>query len=88
LGDDPDIEEFWSSVEKNLDEGRLRLIIASDTIRPEVRRMIEYLNTEMQHVDVLGLELKCFGSNEYSVVLVPRIIGQTQAAIDRRSTDS
>ena len=47
--------------------------------------MIEYLNIEMHRVDVLGLELKCFGDGDTSMVMVPRIIGQTQAAIDRRT---
>lgn len=81
-----DIDEFWSLVDSNLDDGRLRLIIAGDEIRAEVRRMIEYLNSEMHRVDVLGLELKCYGDDESSVVLVPRIIGQTQHSADRRST--
>ena len=38
--EDVDIEEFWDLVEMNLRNGRLRLIIAADEIRPEVRRMM------------------------------------------------
>lgn len=80
-----DIEEFWKKVEDNLSHRRIRLIIASDTIRPEVRRMVEYLNSEMQNTEVLGLELKIYGENDDELVFVPRIIGQTQALADWRS---
>jgi len=30
--------------------------------------MIEYLNIEMHRVDVLGLEMKCFGDGDTSMV--------------------
>ncbi len=83
-----DLEGFWSTVESNLEQGNSRLIVAGDEIRPEVRRMLEYLNEEMQHVEVLGLELRCYGSAEDRVVLVPTIIGQTQARVDRRKAGS
>lgn len=80
-----DIEAFWNTVEENLKNGRIRLIIAADEIRPEVRRMIEYLNREMQNAEVLGLELKVYGKDPDSLVLVPRLVGQTQSNIDKKS---
>ncbi|MEA3407469.1 MAG: hypothetical protein U9R48_05240 [Chloroflexota bacterium] len=82
--DDLDIEDFWSTVEDNLRLDKMRLIVAADELRPEVRRMIEYLNKEMQNTEVLGLELKCYGKDASSLVLVPRLVGQTQADVDRR----
>jgi len=83
ISDDLDIDEFWNRVDLNLREGRIRLIIAGDEIRVEVRRMIEYLNDRMPEVNVLGLEIKCYGESEATLVMVPRIVGQTQASIDR-----
>jgi hypothetical protein len=83
---DNDIEDFWRKVETNITSGRIRIIIAADSIRPEVRRMIEFLNWEMQNVEVLGLELKVYGDDQDSLVLVPRLIGQTQAGVDRRGS--
>jgi len=80
FGQDFDVDAFWDVVEDNLKEGRIRLIISSDELRSEVRRMIEYLNQEMENAEVLGLELKAYGKQD-SVVLVPRLIGQTQATI-------
>ncbi len=50
--------------------------------------MIEYLNTEMDNVEVLGLELKCYGSDDAQLVLVPNIVGQSVASIDRRESPS
>jgi hypothetical protein len=83
---DLDIEEFWHTVETNLKNGRMRLIIAADDLRPEVRRMIEYLNAEMANTEVLGLEMKCYGEEPAPLVLAPRLVGQTQATADRRSS--
>ncbi len=88
FGDDLDIEEFWNNIEANLRAGRIRLIIAADQLRPEVRRMIEYLNGEMQNSEILGPELKCYGNDTSSMVLVPQLVGQTQGSIGRRVSNS
>ncbi len=81
---DNDLEQYWRMVEDNLQHGRIRLIIAADVIRAEVRRMIEYLNSEMQNAEVLGLELRVYADKDDDLILVPRIVGQTQAIADRR----
>jgi hypothetical protein len=85
FGDDLSIDDFWDTFEENLKEGKIRLIIAGDQIRPRVRRMIEYLNWEMNNVEIYGLDITCYGNDEHSLVIVPRIIGQTQATADRKS---
>ena len=85
---DADLEELWREVEENLRLGRIRLLIEADTLRPEVRRMIEYLNQEMQNVEVLGLELRMYGETGDELIFVPRIVGQTQASVDRKSSRS
>lgn len=86
LGGELDIDNFWKKVEENLKNGKMRLIIATDELRPEVRRMIEYLNNEMQNAEVLGLELKFYGEETNSMVLVPRLVGQSQSAIDKKGS--
>jgi hypothetical protein len=85
---DIDIENLWELIEENLKHNRIRLIITADDIRPEVRRMIEFLNREMQNTEVLGLELRPYGDDVESLVLVPRVIGQTQSNVDRRFSSS
>jgi len=72
------VETLWNNVEQNLRLGRVRLIIVTDELRPEVRRMVEYLNREMQNAEVLGLELRCYGNDASRLVLVPRLVGQIQ----------
>lgn len=76
FGDELDIEDFWRKVEENIKNRKIRLIIATDELRPEIRRMIEYLNREMENTEVLGLELKCYSRESEALVLVPRLVGQ------------
>ena len=47
FGDDLDLESFWGLVEDNLERGRIRLLIAGDELSPQVRRMVEYPNQEI-----------------------------------------
>ena len=82
LGPDIDIDLLWDEVGTQLDQGNIRLIIASDQIRPEVRRMIEYLNSEMRHAQVLGLELNCYAEDDDSLIIAPRLIGQSIQTAD------
>lgn len=56
--DPEEVEAFWAKVEENLQQGQIRLIIAADELRPEVRRMIEYLNGEMRRARIYGVELR------------------------------
>lgn len=79
-----DIDAFWAKVDANLQNNTIRLIVAGDQVRPEVRRILEFLNQEMQNVEVYALEFQCFGRGDGEIVIVPKIIGQTQQAADRR----
>jgi len=87
LGDDVDVEALWVAIDSNLHSGHFRLLIASDELRPEVRRIIEYLNGELRNAEVYGLELKCYGTDEKTFVLVPRLVGRTQATADLKASD-
>ena len=73
-----DIDEFWESVGANLASRKLCLFIAADRLRPELRRIIEFMNATMPDLDVLGLELRQFRSGK-SRALVPQIVGLTAA---------
>jgi hypothetical protein len=86
FGDPHACESVWKHVEANLSQGRLRLIIATDELRPEVRRMIEYLNSQMRDIEVLGLELRCYGSDTDALVCVPRVVGQTRGTVGQSGT--
>ena len=80
--DDPDedlIGGFWQKVDQNLREGRIRLLFVADRLPKELRAIIEFLNEKMQDVEVLGVELRQYMSKGLRV-LVPRIVGQTEAS--------
>lgn len=82
------VEKFWSDFESNLMQEKLRLIIAADMLRPEVRRMIEFLNRRLEGIDVMGLELSCFSGGSEDIVLVPTIIGLSQQTLDTKRKQS
>jgi hypothetical protein len=80
LGDDLDPERFWDDVEQNLRSGRVRLLFVSDSIPPELRRVIEFLNERMSPTEVLGVEIKQYLGSGNLATLVPRVVGQTEQA--------
>jgi len=85
FGEDVDVENLWSQIEENLSQKKLRLIIAADKLRPEVRRIIEFLNSETENVEILGMEITCYERDTNAIVLVPHIIGQSQVNIQKKS---
>lgn len=85
LGPDADASAFWSDLVTNLKEGRLRLLFVAEGIPSELRRIIEFLNDQMDRTEVLGVEIKRF-TNEKTEVHVPRVIGQTARARQQKRT--
>lgn len=83
------VEAFWKIAEEKLRTGCVRLVFVADTVPPELRRLVEYLNDQMAAVEVLAVEVKQYlGGGQ--AALVPRIVGRTEAAIMRheRATTS
>lgn len=78
--EDPEaLERFWESVERNLRAGRIRLLFVSDNIPRELRRIVEFLNIQMERTEVLAVEVKQF-TGAGSTVLAPRVHGVTEEA--------
>jgi len=78
---DADPEEFWQKVKTNLQAGKVRLIFVSDRIPDELRRIVEFLNEQMNPAEVLAVEIKQYVSQDSNLkTLVPRLIGQTTKA--------
>lgn len=74
-------ERYWERVGVNLKAGKLRLIFVADVIPAELRRVVEFLNEQMERTEVLALEVRQYverGGDR--VTLVPRLIGHTEAA--------
>lgn len=87
LGPDADVEAFWQLAKENLETGRLRLVFVADAIPAELRRVIEFLNEQMDRTEVLAIEVKQY-VGQGQTTLVPRIIGQTERAQQKKTTSS
>lgn len=79
IGEDGDPSAFWQQVKTNLQAGRIRLVFVADVIPLELRRVIEFLNRQMDPAEVLGVEVKQYVGPGVTT-LVPRVLG----ILDRR----
>ena len=84
LGADGDAENFWGRVKTNLQAGKIRLVFVGDEIPSELRRIVEFLNQQMDPAEVLAVEIKQYVSGKIRT-LVPSVIGQTEEAQQRKS---
>ncbi len=83
LGPQGTADEFWSAVGTNIQAGKLRLLFVADHIPTELRRIVEFLNTQMSPAEVLALELRQF-TGEGLRTIVPIVFGQTREAANRK----
>jgi len=77
-------DEFWQMVKTNLQAGKIRLVFVADEIPSELRRVVEFLNTQMDPAEVLAVEISQYAA-EGLKTLVPRVIGQTEEAQQKKS---
>lgn len=83
---DKEPEEFWRTFKKNLEDGWIRLIFVADEIPPELQRIVEFLNEQMDRTQVLAVEIRQFKDAEGKLkTLVPRVVGQTAKAQDKKT---
>jgi hypothetical protein len=62
------------------------MIFVADVIPSELRRIVEFLNEQMERTEVLALEVRQYvEENGERVTLVPRLIGHTEAARQTKS---
>jgi hypothetical protein len=81
IEDPEEIEAFWQKVEDNLKEGQIRLVFVSDSIPRELRRIVEFLDNQMERTQVLAVEIKQF-IGEGARVIAPRVLGTPKATIE------
>ena len=87
IGDNSDQEEFWNRVKTNLQAGRVRLVFVADLIPPELRRVVEFLNVQMDPAEVLAVEIKQYIGQGLRT-LVPRVVGQTASSQQKKASGS
>lgn len=83
LDKEHDTAEFWQQVKTNLQAGRIRMVFIADEIPTELRRIVEFLNGQMDPAEVLAIEIKQF-VGEGMKTLVPRVVGQTETARQKK----
>jgi hypothetical protein len=71
---------FWDLVGNNLRDRHVRLIFVADEIPGELKTLVEFLNEEMTHLEVLAVEVVLYAGNGQQL-LVPRLVGQTSKAM-------
>jgi hypothetical protein len=84
LGPDATAEAFWQQVKTNLQAGRIRMVFVADDIPAELRRVVEFLNTQMDPAEVLAVEVRQYVGGTFRG-LVPRVLGQTEQGIQKKS---
>lgn len=80
LGEGADTGAFWAAAGANLRAGRIRLLLVADLITPELRRIVEFMNAQMQPAELLAVELRQF-QGEGLRALTPLLIGRTPDAV-------
>ena len=70
-------EAFWERVKTNLKAGCIRMTFVADVIPRELQRIVDFLNEQMEHAQVVAVEVKQFVSEDAKLrTLVPRVVGQ------------
>jgi hypothetical protein len=87
VGEGQEVAAFWQKVKTNFQAGRVRLIFIADEIPPELRRVVEFLNSQMDPAEVLAIEVKQF-VGEHLKTLVPRVLGLMETARQKKVVGS
>lgn len=78
-------EEYWEKVRVNLQAGKIRLIITADGIPENLKRIIEFLNKQMNPAELIGIDLRKFGHEDYEVY-TSTVIGSTEESKAKKGT--
>lgn len=79
FGGDVDSDTYWELVRTNLQAQKVRMVFVADVIPAELRRIVEFLNGQMDPAEVLAVEVRQY-VGEGLRTLVPRVIGVTAEA--------
>jgi len=75
------VEGFFAQVADNLRAGRIRMAFVADVVPDELRRIVEFLNEQMNPAEVFAVEVKQYLADGYpGKTLVPAVYGRTATA--------
>ncbi len=85
IGEYANPDSFWETVKTNLQAGKIRMVFLSDEVPSELRRIVEFLNSQMDPAKVFAVEIKQYlGQGQRT--LVPRVVVQPIAKPDTSAT--
>ena len=73
------LDEFLDLVENNIKQGQVRLVFFMEEARPELRSIVEFLNSQLERTEMLIVEAKQFQSGNQRFVS-PSLWGYTEQA--------
>ncbi|MEI2730155.1 MAG: hypothetical protein V9E85_13735 [Candidatus Nanopelagicales bacterium] len=80
LDDEAGIAHYWDQVDSNLKGGKIRLLFVADRVPPELQRIVEFLNEQMESAEVLAVEVRRYADDSGYELFVPSVLGRTAAA--------
>jgi hypothetical protein len=78
------VEDFWQNVERNFQAHRIRMVFVADIVPPELQRIVEFLNEQMNPSEVLAVEVRQYVGNGPKT-LVPRVYGLSRGSKTKAS---
>lgn len=79
LAFDPDGNLFWQQLQENLRQGKIRLVLISDRIPAPLQQLVEFLNQQMDHAEVLAVEINQYAGDSGKII-IPKLIGITPSS--------
>lgn len=86
LGDPELVDSYWQAVKTNLSAARIRLVFVADIIPAGLLRIVEFLNAHTDPLEIIAVEVRQYQDGEGRRMLVPRVLGVTAEAVDRKGT--
>lgn len=69
-----DTDDFWQRVSSNLRAEHIRMVFVADTIPDSLRIMIDFLDRNMQSIEVYGVEIRQYKTEDNTTMLTSNII--------------
>ncbi|MFI7453799.1 hypothetical protein ACIBQX_40355 [Nonomuraea sp. NPDC049714] len=74
------VETFFAKVGDNLRAGKIRMVFVADAVPDHLRRIVEFLNEQMNPAEVLAVEIKQYVAESHGWrTLAPTVYGRTAA---------
>lgn len=68
-------DDLWAALDGNLKAERMRLIFAADSIPDSLASMIDFLDRSMESIEVYGVEIKRYVSEDGAELISSTIVG-------------